>query len=146
MQMNISPLITKLLIVWLSTLVVVAICVGFAIAKINANRMTKKLKNENAGLKRRLREAEQNVSIPPGRCSTAKELMPADLKKIRDKLSFVLFGLSAKIEHDQQFSHDEVSGLREILSEMSDGLSEIGKSYKGTTALPNGVGSGKEEP
>lgn len=44
------------------------------------------------------------------------------LIKVRYKLLFVLFSLSAKIEHKLEFSDEEARGLRDILLEISDDL------------------------
>jgi hypothetical protein len=47
-----------------------------------------------------------------------------ELKQIRDKLSFVIFALCAKNQHNLPFSLDEARGCKDILSEISNELSE----------------------
>lgn len=61
------------------------------------------------------------------------------LKKTRDRLSFVIFSLTAKAEHNLKFSDDEAQGFRDILSQISDDLIKISRSYEETTPLEEKV-------
>ena len=49
------------------------------------------------------------------------------LKQIRDKLSFVIFALSAKNQHNLGLSEDEARGCKDILSQISNDLLNEGK-------------------
>lgn len=53
-----------------------------------------------------------------------------NLKKVRDKLSFVIFTLTVKTKHNLEFSNDEAAGLRDVLSQISHDLLKISKSYE----------------
>jgi two-component system chemotaxis response regulator CheY len=54
-----------------------------------------------------------------------KEPKRSSLEEVRCKLSFVLFALSAKIEHRLEFSEQEIRGLRDILRGISNDLSKM---------------------
>lgn len=61
------------------------------------------------------------------------------LKRVRDKLSFVIFTLSVKSKHNIEFSQDEARGYRDILSQISQELHKIIHTYGGTATFDKQV-------
>jgi hypothetical protein len=69
-----------------------------------------------------------------------------NLKKIRDMLSFLTFALSAKTQRNLEFSDDEERGFRDILSQISEKLLEINRSYHQATPPGQLVREGISSP
>lgn len=72
----------------------------------------------------------------------------ATLKRVRDKLSFVIFALSAKAHHNLSFSADEAAGCKEMLTHLAKELVEISMvlEKRGTRSVQEEIRSRVETP
>lgn len=72
----------------------------------------------------------------------------AALKQVRDKLSFIIFALSAKAHHNLSFSTDEAAGCKEMLSQLAKELAEtsILLEKRGSRSVQEEIKSRVETP
>gem|GEM_PF-5594674 len=72
----------------------------------------------------------------------------AALKKLRDKLSFIIFALSAKAHHNLSFSADEAAGCKEMLSQLAKELADtsILLEKRGSRSVQEEIRSRVETP
>ncbi len=72
----------------------------------------------------------------------------ATLKRVRDKLSFVIFALSAKAHQNLSFSADEAAGCKEMLTQLARELAEMSVvlEKRGTRSVHEEIRSRVESP
>lgn len=76
------------------------------------------------------------------------DLELAVLKRLRDKLSFVIFALSAKNNHSMAFSAEEAAGCKEVLTQLARELVEVSGLFekKPTRSVQEEIRSKIETP
>jgi DNA-binding NtrC family response regulator len=57
--------------------------------------------------------------------NAVKKARPPSIQKIKARLSFVIFAISAKIEHNLEFTGNEIRGLKECLSQIRDDFLKV---------------------